>query len=128
MTKILVIDDDGAIRQLLKLILENEGFQVFEAEDGVEGLRVLENEVVDLVITDVLMPEKDGLAVIKELQKTHPTMRVIALSGGGMTLSAETSLFVARRMGAFESLAKPFTKDEVLHLVNKVLANGSSAG
>lgn len=122
MTRILVIDDDGAIRQLLKLILENEGYKILEAEDGVEGLRILNSDAVDLVITDVLMPEKDGLAVIKELQRTHPTMRVIALSGGGMTLSAETSLFVARRMGAFESLAKPFTKDEVLSLVRKVLA------
>lgn len=121
MTTILIIDDDLEIRMILRKFLSTSGFQVVEAADGREGVRQFSNANIDLVITDILMPEKDGLAVIREIHAMDPQMRIIALSGGGMTLSAETSLYVAKKMGAVRSLAKPFTRDELLDLVNIVL-------
>ncbi|MBF0401608.1 MAG: response regulator [Magnetococcales bacterium] len=121
MTNILVIDDDSTIRFLLKAILEQAGYHVLCASGGDEGLQLFRAHTIELVITDILMPGTDGLAVIRELLASDPETKIIALSGGGMVLTAEISLHVARRMGAFESLAKPFTRDELLAMVHRIL-------
>ncbi len=124
MTNVLVIDDDQAIRQLVKAILGGAGYHVLYAGGGDEGLRLFREHPIDLVITDILMPGTDGLAVIRELLATAPATRIIALSGGGMILTAGISLHVARKMGAFESLAKPFSRKELLATVERVLRAG----
>ena len=124
MTCILVIDDDPASCYLVKTILEHAGYQVLLAGGGDEGLRLFRNHAIDVVITDILMPGTDGLAVIRELLTIAPDIKIIALSGGGMILTAETSLHVARKMGAFESLAKPFVRTELLAAVERVLQAG----
>lgn len=121
MTNILIIDDDPSSRYLLKVILEQEGYTVFYAGGGDEGLRIFQANPIDLVITDILMPGTDGLAVIRTLINTVPETKIIALSGGGMILTAETSLHIARKMGAFESLAKPFVRTELLAMVQRIL-------
>ncbi|WP_130471212.1 response regulator [Candidatus Magnetaquicoccus inordinatus] len=126
MKHILVIDDDPATRYLVKSILEDAGFTVLLASGGEEGLEMFQHHQIALVITDILMPGTDGLAVIRELMATCPTTPVIALSGGGMILTAETSLHIARKMGAFRTMAKPFVRMELLQLINEVLHNTSA--
>ncbi|MEO5349102.1 MAG: response regulator [Magnetococcus sp. YQC-3] len=124
MTTILVIDDDPTSCHLVRAILEAEGYTLLCAGGGDEGLRLFRQHHVDVVITDILMPGTDGLAVIRELLTTTPEIKIIALSGGGMILTAETSLHVARKMGAFTSLSKPFARAELLAAVRRVLRSG----
>ncbi|MBF0135278.1 MAG: response regulator [Magnetococcus sp. DMHC-1] len=124
MAQILVMDDDPVIRQLLSAILLEEGHTVRVAPDGRAGMALYKEMRPDVVITDLLMPELDGVGVIRELQTLEPRMRIIALSGGGRVLTAETSLDVARRLGACIMVAKPFTSQEILAAVAAALQPG----
>lgn len=119
--RILIIDDDKAILILVRSILEPKGYEVMIAEEGEEGLMVFAEYPADLVITDILMPGMDGISFIRELRKLHPEVKIIALSGGGMTLSARTSLSVAEKMGVYGKMAKPFTPQQLLAAVKEVL-------
>ena len=84
MARILVVDDEEGIRTLLRNILVREGHHVTTAADGVEALQVVDTQPVDLVITDLIMPEKEGVETISELRKRFPAVKIIAMSGGGM--------------------------------------------
>ena len=121
MAHILVIDDDPTIRSLIKTMLENAGYHVLLAVGGAEGLSLFKSNTIDLVITDILMPGTDGLAVIRELLASNSSAKMIALSGGGTTLTAEMSLGVAHKMGVLKSLSKPFSKTELLETVEQAL-------
>lgn len=122
MAKILVIDDVEAIRHAMSIVLEKEGHEVVHAEDGLEGIRRLRETSVDLLITDVLMPGADGIEVIKEVRKTAPGLKVIAMSGGGNRLPAGFSLKMAQAFGAKAVLYKPFENAELVEMVRSVLA------
>ncbi|MBF0176032.1 MAG: response regulator [Magnetococcales bacterium] len=124
MARILVMDDDPVIRQLLLAILQEAGHEVRTASDGRAGMALYKTERPDVVITDLLMPELDGVGVIRELQSLEPNVRIVALSGGGRVLTAETSLDVARRLGACIMVAKPFTAQDVLDAVVAALRPG----
>ena len=121
MARILVVDDDMSIRALLREILEEDGHQVDEAADGKQGVASYRTKPVDLVITDMLMPEKDGVELIMELQENFPDIKIIAMSGGGRGLDAQFSLRVAKDFGAIQQLEKPFTAKQVLATVQRVL-------
>ncbi|MGB2906425.1 MAG: response regulator [Candidatus Aminicenantaceae bacterium] len=123
MASILVIEDDEQIRALLKQILERAGHEVLEAPDGNKGLRIYRKNLPDLIITDIIMPEKDGLETIRELRKMNPDVKIIAVSGGGF-IHSDYYLDMAKRFGAFSILAKPFTPAEVLNAVNQLLQKG----
>jgi CheY-like chemotaxis protein len=118
--KILVIDDDQAVREALRITLEGAGHIVLEAEGGQTGLRLGISEPFDLIITDLLMPDVDGLEVIREFQKSLPTVRILAISGGGKNTPA-TYLSVAGKLGADLTLAKPFGKTDLLQAVDELL-------
>jgi CheY-like chemotaxis protein len=112
MARILIIDDDEGMRGSLAHTLEKLGHEVSAAADGKAGVaRAIESEP-DLVITDLIMPEKEGLETIMDLRALHPRIRIIAMSGGGR-LSNEDYLHLAKRFGAKISLAKPFTREEL---------------
>jgi CheY-like chemotaxis protein len=85
MARILLIDDDEPVRTTLRLTLEHFGHTVIEARDGTEGLALFQHANADLVITDIVMPEKDGLEVLRELRRMHPSVKIIAISGPGGT-------------------------------------------
>jgi DNA-binding response OmpR family regulator len=106
MAKILVIDDDEQCSDLLKTVFEQSGHMVATAADGKAGLKMSRAGHFDLVITDVLMPEKDGLELIKELCRDNPDVQIIAISGGGL-LYAEDCLKMAKLFGAKHILKKP---------------------
>ena len=121
MTKILLIDDDPLILEALSITLESAGYSVQTAKNGVDGLQMIRDGDFDLVITDIIMPEKEGLEVISHLKREHPSVKVIAISGGGRG-SSTTYLSIADAMGVNCTLAKPFSASELIstveHLVN----------
>jgi len=110
--KILVIDDEVDICDMTKLLLERAGHEVHCASDGRIALRMLDEQMFDVVITDMLMPDRDGLEVMADLRRKHPAVRIIASSGGGR-ISSDSYLQIARKSGAHALLAKPFTLREL---------------
>jgi CheY-like chemotaxis protein len=121
MAHIIVVDDDSVLRGTILRILERGGHRVREAENGREGLRLVEDEVPDLVITDLLMPEKEGIETIMELRDRFPAVPIIAISGAGGP-GEESPLVDAELFGANASLSKPFTVPALLDLVEEVLS------
>lgn len=116
--KLLIIDDDTSVRQSVVAYLEDSGFEVLEAADGVAGLDVFEREHPDLVVTDLRMPGTDGLALLKALRERAPELPVIVISGAGVLGDVVSAL----RLGASDYLIKPVVDMEMLvHSVNKAL-------
>jgi DNA-binding response OmpR family regulator len=120
MPKILLIDDDDAFRGMLRKALEQAGYVVDDARDGREGLRRYRVAPAELVITDLLMPEQNGLATIQALRQEDPTVKIIAISGGGRTGTMDF-LPLARSFGALRTLWKPFPLAELLEAMREVL-------
>lgn len=120
MKRILVIDDEELILNFLRDLLVEEGFEVLTARNGEEGLALFETNPADLVITDIIMPVKDGLDTILELKKRAPELPVIAISAGG-NIPKERYLAVAGYMKNTKTLAKPFTRDEIISAVKEHL-------
>ncbi|GBD33043.1 Chemotaxis protein CheY [bacterium HR33] len=120
MARILVIDDDPDVRRALRKILEAEGHQVLEAENGKEGIRLFRESPCDAVITDLYMPEKEGLETIRELRKSYPDSKILAITG-----AVPGSRFDLRQqatmLGAKRALSKPFSREEVLEALAEVL-------
>jgi DNA-binding response OmpR family regulator len=120
MTKILVIDDDILVRRTIARILEQGGYEVVLAEDGDKGVAKFRSERPDLVITDLIMPEKEGIETIIEMRREDPNARIIAVSGGGRVASMDF-LVVASKLGAGAVLRKPFGPAELLDCVTRAL-------
>lgn len=116
MASVLLIDDDESYRGLLKIILESGGYEIVEAEDGKEGLKKLAESSIDLVITDIMMPEKDGIEVLVELKKRHNKLPVFAISG-----KEEMYLKTAQLLGACEVFKKPICPEAIITAVKKHL-------
>lgn len=120
MEKILVIDDDSVVRVLLRQLFEQTGYTVCEASDGNEGVKLFKKESPDLVVTDLIMPEKEGLEAIKEIKSLKPDSKIVAISGGGIG-NAQIYLGLARRLGASHVFEKPLNVSEVLSTVQTLL-------
>ncbi len=110
LARILVIDDDEQIRKLLQRSLERRGHQVVTATDGRAGLEAFAEQPAELLVIDLIMPEKEGLETIMELRRDHPELPIIAISGGGR-MAPKGYLDVAKRLGAAKVFAKPFDMD-----------------
>jgi len=121
MARILVIDDEDPIRRMLRAALEMEGHEVLEASEGEEAIRLYRATPADVVITDIIMPRKDGLEVIMTLRREAPELKIIAMSGGGRFDLMEP-LEMAEPLGAFATLRKPFQLDTMIETVRKALA------
>ena len=120
MAKILIIDDDNQFREMLHEMVKREGHTVFSAQDGAEGMKLFQQENPDLIITDIIMPEKEGLETILELKKSVPDVKIIAISGGGRSHPGDY-LRTAKYFGADKTLTKPFSKNELLDAIDEVL-------
>ena len=123
MIHILVIDDEASVRTLVRQVLEEEGHLVNEAADGEEGLAQLQSTPIDLVITDIFMPHKEGIETIRELRRQFSGVKIIAISGGGRQSCLEPPLSEAKLFGAHHILAKPFTPQELVTVVNTALGH-----
>ena len=124
---VVVADDVVEIQQLLHQWLRDLGFLVTCVSTGQEAVRVLRTVQVDMIITDILMPDGDGLEVITEFRRAQPSVRIIAISGGGNHLRATECLKFARGLGAHGVLMKPFKREQLIDLVTEQLAAGASA-
>ena len=120
MARILVIDDDDQVRVMLEEMLRRAGHEVITATDGDDGLKTFRKDPTDLVITDIFMPEKEGLAAIQELRSEFPAVRIIALSGGGKFRRFDF-LETAQQFGAAATLRKPVEWEELIETVDNLL-------
>jgi DNA-binding response OmpR family regulator len=120
MTTILLIDDDPRMREMIGRILQSAEFQVIEAASGTAGLALFREHKPDLVITDILMPDKDGIETVHDIRKFDPQARIIAMSGGGRA-KYTNFLDIAQEYGAAEVLEKPFRREQLLAAVSRVL-------
>jgi CheY-like chemotaxis protein len=116
--RVLVVDDDAGVRDVVRSMLESAGYQVVVAENGKEAMKLLETERADLILTDLVMPEQEGIETIKTLRREYPDLKVIAMSGafGGDYLR------IAAYLGAHATLAKPIQMNTLLRLVEKTLS------
>lgn len=121
MACILVIDDNPEFRDILRRHLEANGHRTVLAGDGEQGLALLERETIDIVLTDILMPQRDGLEVLREARRRWPGLPVIAISGGGWIKATEL-LGMAERLGADNVLQKPVRRDDLIRAVDDALA------
>ena len=118
MPSILVIEDDDEVRSLICEFLTREGYEVHEASDGLEGTKVFDQEEIDIVITDIMMPMQDGVETIRALKSRDPDVRAIAITG---YRGSYNRLPAAEFVGAKQTLVKPFTKEELLEAVSSLL-------
>jgi len=117
---ILLIDDEIELRATVSRLLQRAGYEVVTAANGAEALATARFVRADLIITDILMPEKEGLETIAELRREFPELPVIAVSGGGI-VDPESYLTLAQKLGADRTLAKPFGFQELLSTVQELL-------
>jgi DNA-binding response OmpR family regulator len=119
--KVLVIDDDAAVRYTLARILGKGGYEVVMADDGDHGLDVFHQERPDLVICDLIMPHRDGVETIAQIRRESRAMKIIAISGGGRTMNVD-HLAIALETGANDVIVKPFRAEDLLSQVASTLA------
>lgn len=122
MSRILVVDDDEQIRELIHSILTTFGHDISEASNGKLATQMYREQPFDVVITDLVMPDMEGIELIKELRSIDQNVKIIAMSGGLLGASA-TYLKTAQLMGAQQALPKPFALDELLMVVNTALSS-----
>jgi len=120
MARILVIDDDVLVLDMLYESLTREGYDVLRASNGEEGLRLYRKEPVDLIITDLFMPEKEGIETIIELRQDFPDVKIIAISGGGR-IGTKDYLQMAKIFGVQRTFAKPVAREQLLDAIRVLI-------
>jgi CheY-like chemotaxis protein len=128
MSHILVIDDSDSVRRTLKVMLESAGHDVAVAFDGVDGVAQFRDQFFDLVISDIVMPRKDGLQTVRELRQMTDEVPIIVMSGamqlssrGASQRDIDDLLFVAEELGATRTISKPFSHSDLLVIVGECL-------
>lgn len=123
---ILIIDDERALRETLREMLETLGYDVCEAKDGSEGIEILKRNRVALVITDILMPKKDGIETIHDIRRLYKHLPIVAMSGGGVTRNM-SFLDYARKLGATHVLHKPIKFKDLSDTVRSLAPLGDAS-
>jgi DNA-binding NtrC family response regulator len=121
MAMILIMDDEAQIRKMLKKVLEKNGYDVIEAVNGNQGIKLYKELLPELIITDLIMPEKEGLESIRELKKINPDVKIIAMSGGGI-VDPKVYLNLAVKLGAVHTFAKPVDNENLLSTIKEILS------
>lgn len=122
MAHILIIEDDEQMRKMLQRWLERAGFEVRVSGDGQEAMAAFQPGETKLVVTDIVMPDMDGVEVITRLRRQKPSPRIVAISGGGSYLAATDCLEWARNLGVEHAFTKPFDHDAFLQVVQDIMA------
>ncbi len=120
---ILIIDDETRLSGVLSYMLKREGYNTLVANNGVQGMTLFNNNLIDLVITDIFMPEKNGFELIKEIKSASPQQKVIVISGGGLKDENNDTDFLtsAKQSGADGVIKKPFLRAEIMSAIKKLL-------
>ena len=126
MARILIIDDEPVVVQMLQRFLERNGFEVLSASDGAAGLDLQRRSPADLVITDILMPGKEGFETIREMRRMNPAIKIVAISGGGRN-EPQTYLRFATTFGADRAFSKPLDLGQLLTSINELLTGPDPA-
>ena len=113
--RILIVEDEKSMREVLKILLEEEGYETLSASDGLDGIRMIQEDIFDIVITDIKMPRADGFEVLKKVKEISPTSIVIMITAFGTT----ESTIEAMKLGAYDYIHKPFKIDEIRLIINK---------
>jgi two-component system, chemotaxis family, chemotaxis protein CheY len=116
--RILLIEDDEALAATLEQILVRFGCTVIRANDGNEALARYDASRVDVVVTDLVMPGMEGIELISKLRRSNPSVRIVAMSGGGKSGFSNTYLSIAAKVGADVTISKPFSSDELFAAIN----------
>jgi len=125
MVKILLVEDNSAVREATRLVLEGAGYEVLEAISGLRVEDTIDSHKPELVLTDMLMPDRDGVETVLALRRRYPRLRIIAMSGGGPR--GDLDLGVARKLGASATLGKPYDPEQLIALIAEVLAGPEPA-
>jgi CheY-like chemotaxis protein len=120
MKKILVIEDNAIVRNTVMRVLQSAGYEVVVANDGLRGVEAFRKENPDVIISDIIMPEQEGIATIRQILGEKPSAKIIAISGGGRIGNTDF-LQIARKMGAVDALAKPFDPEDLLQRITNCL-------
>lgn len=123
MMKVLVVDDELVVREMMMEMIKPAGYEVIEATNGKDAFEVCNNEHVDLIITDIVMPEKNGIDLIMNVKKEFPDIPVIAVSGGGGITGRYDYLEIAKLVGAKNIIRKPFETHELRTAVSEAIEN-----
>ena len=122
MTRIIIIEDDQIIRESLKEILELNSYEVIAMDSGIDLMKKIHKFKPDILITDIIMPDMDGIEIIIEAKKTLPDIKLIAISGGGM-IDSGSYLDTAKSLGADLTLKKPFAPDQLISAIKNLTEN-----
>ena len=122
MFSILVVDDEDSVRELVKEMLSRDGYTIYEASNGQEAVDSFNEHPVDLILTDLVMPEKSGIDLIMQLKNENSQVKVVAISGGGGITGRFDYLPIAKLLGARAIIRKPFTMAEIRKAVSEALA------
>jgi CheY-like chemotaxis protein len=122
MPGVLIVEDDKELREMLKLSLLRRGITVLEAENGKDAIVHFKPLLTDLVVTDLIMPEEDGLKVVIKLRELKPTIKIIAISGGGK-VGPGSYLNLAKALGADAIYSKPFSVNDLIAKIEQLLDN-----
>jgi DNA-binding NtrC family response regulator len=122
MAFILIVDDDQHVRKMLIQMMEIEGFKVEAAADGNEAIKKFNENPPDLVITDIVMPDKEGLEIIRYFINEKPEIKVIAISGGAFNIEASNTLKIAKALGAYKTFTKPVSRSQLVSAVKAGLS------
>ena len=120
MTRIAIIDDDPQVREAMKTILSKSGYEIALGKSGIEALQILENHPCELLITDIIMPDMEGLETIRKIKKQFPSQKIIAMSGGGRIQNTDF-LPIAKKLGAEAVIYKPIDRKTLLDLIENQL-------
>jgi len=119
-TTVLVVDDDVMVLQAVVILLEDRGFNVLAAVDGVQGLHEYRKHRPDVILTDIIMPQKEGISLIRDLRREFPEAKIVAMSGGGRVGNSDY-ITIAKALGADTALSKPFDEDQLIETLRALL-------
>jgi CheY-like chemotaxis protein len=121
MGRILIAEDDDQLREMLAQMLEQEEYEVVGSDNGEDAIRILRQSPFDLLITDIIMPQKDGTRLIMEIRKEFPNLQIIAISGGARHIDPQNPLLIAKKLGANLTFTKPFKLYDLLGAVRELV-------
>jgi DNA-binding response OmpR family regulator len=122
MAHILVVDDDPSIQKMLKIFFENKKYKVTVASDGREAVYLQSKEPADIILTDIFMPEQEGLETIREIRDKYPNTKIMAMSGGAFYRAPNDYLTIAQKIGAHDIICKPFELKDIYEKITQLEA------